>query len=42
MLEPLLGGRETVREKNASHERGARSQPEVSGVMWRTASGELG
>jgi RNA polymerase sigma-70 factor (ECF subfamily) len=42
MLEPLLGGRETVREKNASHERGARSQPEDSGVMWRTASGELG
>ncbi len=42
LLEPLLGGRETVREKNASHERGARSQPEDSGVMWRTASGELG
>ncbi len=42
MLEPLLGGRDTVREKNASYERGARSQPEDSGVMWRTASGELG
>ncbi len=42
LLEPLLGGRETAREKNASHERGAQSQPEDSGVMWRTASGELG
>src|SRR6266852_6458574 len=42
MLEPLLGGRDTVREKNASYERGARSQPEDSGVMLRTASGELG
>jgi RNA polymerase sigma-70 factor, ECF subfamily len=42
LLEPLLDGRETAREKSTSHEREAQSQPEDSGVIWRTASGELG